>query len=260
MVDGIPMSPTSSPTSPPPAPPPCQDYSKLLPMELIDVFEHSRNWRESRSCLVRGKESTGKRLYAKVHGDPLLYKNLYRYLYYRFATPAVLAGVTGQLLRWEEDFHGQDKVEALACWRLHLGSSEVCKAIVQSVREPGILGRFYDIWMPVKDSGRRTIRSFLKRNTSEGARGYWRAFYNLWNTATYLVKPFVGASFFYFDILKDIVLIRLIYVSVMDLTRRNFTPAEYPFEFTILVALMGVFLTNVIISSVISVYYSQVSS
>ncbi len=47
-----------------------QDLSRLLPMELIDLFEKGRNWNRKESTkttvLVRDKEAQGKHLYAKV--------------------------------------------------------------------------------------------------------------------------------------------------------------------------------------------------
>ena len=96
--------------------------------------------------------------FLQVHCDPVLFKNLYRYLCYRLSAPSALSDVTHQLLRWELDFHDQDRSEALACWRLHLGSSEVCRKVVRSVQEPGVMGRFYDLWMPLKDKSRMAIR------------------------------------------------------------------------------------------------------
>ncbi len=188
----------------------------------------------------------------------MCYKNLYRYLYYRLATPKKLSGVTQQLLRWEEEFHGNDRVEALACWRLHLGSSDVLRAIVRSVQEPGLVGRFYDLWVPIKDAGRKQIRGFIRSKAPQSTFSSFHALYSLWNTAMYLVKPFVGAAFLYFDIFKDIVFTHLIYISIMALTKGELNPKEYPFEFSLMVGLGAMFIINLVIWTVISVYYSQV--
>jgi hypothetical protein len=95
---------------------------EVLPKQLVRILEQTDNWRK-RSLHGR-PEAQGLHLYAKVHQDPVLYRNLYRYLVYRFGRPSDLSRVVDQLLRFEQDLHGESKVEALSCWRLHLGSSE----------------------------------------------------------------------------------------------------------------------------------------
>ncbi len=40
--------------------------SAKLPIELIDIFEIKRNWRESNKSLIRPKEAEAKQLYARV--------------------------------------------------------------------------------------------------------------------------------------------------------------------------------------------------
>ncbi len=98
----------------------------------------------------------------------------------------------------------------------------------------------------------------MRRNLPEGMRPMLRFLYSAWNTSLYLLKPFLGASMYYFDVLKDLVFLRLIYTSIMDLTQGEFSVGKHPFEFAVVLGLVGVFLTNVVICAVISVYYSQV--
>ncbi len=110
--------------------------------------------------------------------------------------------------------------------------------------------------MPLKDRARTTLRACLRKNTPEEMGPTFKAAYNVWNTVLYLVQPFVGASFYYFDILKDLIFAKLIFSSIIDLSKGNFTPREYPFEFGIILGLSVAFLTNQVIHMVISSFYS----
>ena len=69
----------------------------MLPLRLIAILEPHVNWNNFN--LNRNFEKEAIHLYAKVHQDPVLYKNLYRYLVYRFATPKNLSRVTELLFR-----------------------------------------------------------------------------------------------------------------------------------------------------------------
>ena len=115
-----------------------------LPMELINIFEQELNWRDTHRSLRHHSESQARRLYARVHCDPVLYRNLYRYLCWRSAGSEKLGRCTEQLFRWEKDFHDQCEREVLASWRLHLGSSEVLKWVLDSVRPPGLMRRCFN--------------------------------------------------------------------------------------------------------------------
>ena len=115
-----------------------------LPMDLINVFEQELNWRDTHRSLASSAESRAQRLYARVHCDPVLYRNLYRYLCWRSAGSEKLGRCTEQLLRWEKDFHDQCEREVLACWRLHLGSSEVLRWTMESVESPGLFRRCFN--------------------------------------------------------------------------------------------------------------------
>jgi len=129
----------------------------------------------------------------------------------------------------------------------------VFKFSVESLREPGLASKFYNAWMPVKDKMRRIIRE----NTPKALRGPCSFIYKAWNTLTYLVKPFLGASLLYFDILKDFVFFRFIFFAVQDLTGGDFSAREYNFEFILLTLLVAAFLTNAVVWIVISHVYSR---
>ena len=72
---------------------------EVLPAELIALFEDQASWRDSRKTLKRKFDNKGQFLYAKVHQNVQLYRNLYRYLVYRFPSPANLKRCTEELLR-----------------------------------------------------------------------------------------------------------------------------------------------------------------
>ena len=58
-----------------------QAESYELPIHLINNLENFKNWRKR--SLIKGREKPGKRDYAKVHQDPVQYRNLYQYLIFR---------------------------------------------------------------------------------------------------------------------------------------------------------------------------------
>ena len=68
-------------------------------------------------------------------------RTLYTYLCTRLATPSERARVVGQLHRWEMEFHCQTATEAVACWRLHIGSTKVLKAVIRAMQAPGYVTR-----------------------------------------------------------------------------------------------------------------------
>jgi hypothetical protein len=56
----------------------------VLPLKLIRLLERKDFWRKR--SLVGTNERTAQILYARVHQDPVLYRNLYHYIVYRYQT------------------------------------------------------------------------------------------------------------------------------------------------------------------------------
>lgn len=156
-------------------------------------------------------------------------------------------------LYFSSDFHGQDAREALACWRLHLGSNNLIKKLINAIQPPGLCSRFYDWYMPKKN----TLRQYIRRSIPKESRSFFRTVYMMINTLYYLAKPFVGTFIFYFDVMKDLIFSILIYNTVDDLTLGNFSPAEYPFETTVVIGLFTMIMLTQVSFMVIAVYYSN---
>ena len=112
----------------------------VLPMELIQLLENPENWSRKASCnkikLQREKEDSFQHLYAKIHQVPRLYRNLYYYFYLRCDSLKSLHKFISKFHAWELKFHNEEPLEVLKCWRLHLGSCEILKLVIQSFKEP----------------------------------------------------------------------------------------------------------------------------
>ena len=54
------------------------------------------------------------------------------YFQFRYQSPERLSRVINKLHQWELDFHDQDHNEVLKCWRLHLGSCDVLKDVIEA--------------------------------------------------------------------------------------------------------------------------------
>lgn len=167
-------------------------------------------------------------------------------------SPVDLARAVEQLFRWEKDFHGESNIEALACWRLHLGSSETLEQIVGSVEKPGMFSQVYQKYMPTKNKMRKARQSL-----PPSIRPVTEATYKVLNTIYYLIVPFIGASLFYFDLIKDMVFTAMTYRALADLTQENYSPANYPFETTVLVSMMVAIAVAQILFAVLASFYSN---
>ena len=53
----------------------------ILPLKLIRLLEKKSFWRKR--SYVGGSEVSAQRLYARVHQDPVLFRNLYNYIVFR---------------------------------------------------------------------------------------------------------------------------------------------------------------------------------
>ena len=204
-----------------------------LPMKLINILEKPANWRKR--SLITQHDLSGQRLYAEVHQDPIMYRNMYQYLVFRYASPDRLNRATDQLLNWEKDFHNHDFNEVVKCWRLHLGSSEVLKTVMDSVnQESGFWDMLYNRYLPVK----LTIRKWRTESAPLPIRTCFSAIYKFYNLIFYAVVPFMGASALYFDIFKDISFAYLIYTSLYDMSGGDLLNPDYDFEAALLITLI----------------------
>jgi hypothetical protein len=203
-----------------------------VPMQLINLLEKPDNWRKR--SLNNRCEKNGQHYYAKVHQDPTEYRNMYQYLVFRYASPDRLHRATAQLLDWEKDFHNGDYNEVVKCWRLHLGSSEVLKKVLDSVKEPDMGDKLYNnYYLPLKIKLRR-----WRTTGPNWIQNFFKALYWLYNILFYTVRPFLGASALYFDILKDCTFAYLIYTSLYDMSSDNVLGAEYDFEAALVITLI----------------------
>ena len=105
-----------------------RDEAYGLPMNLINILENPNNWIKRN---LHGKhEKNGRYYYAKMHQNPMEYRNTYQYLVFRYASVNRLNSVIEKLYQWELEFHNNDEQEVLKCWRLHLGSCDVFKMVI----------------------------------------------------------------------------------------------------------------------------------
>ena len=54
----------------------------ILPLKLIQLLETKDFWRKR--SYIGSSETSAQKLYARVHQDPVLYRNLYHYIVFRF--------------------------------------------------------------------------------------------------------------------------------------------------------------------------------
>ena len=71
----------------------------VLPLKLIRLLEKKDFWRKR--SFVGVNERTAQVLYAKIHQDPVLYRNLYHYIVYRQVNFYLLANFGEAGLRFE---------------------------------------------------------------------------------------------------------------------------------------------------------------
>ena len=109
--------------------------------ELARLLEDPNNWQKE--CIASvSLEQKGMHAYAKIHQDPVLYRTLYTYLCTRLSRPSERARVMAQLYRWEMVFHCQAATEAVACLRLHIGSTKILKTVLRSLQVPNYVMRY----------------------------------------------------------------------------------------------------------------------
>ena len=122
------------------------------------------------------------------------------------------------------DIHNNERKEVLKCWRLHLGSSDILKKVVEyteyngySADNPGTFIRFYNQCLSWKNACRKWRESSDTCCYSEEKPNCFNScfdkVYTLYNMFYYALRPFLGVSALYFDICKDITFAILIYTE-----------------------------------------------
>ena len=87
--------------------------------------------------------------------------------------------------------------------------------------------------MPLKNTLRRGRKSL-----PAGVKDVFEIIYRIMNIIYYLIKPFIAAFIFYFDLLKDCVLAWLLYLTLSDLSKDKVTIRSFPFETAIVAVLV----------------------
>jgi len=189
-------------------------------------------------------------LYAQVHLDPIRYHHLYMYLAHRSATVKELAKVTRQLFQWELQMHGNTKLEVVKCWRLHLGASNLTGMVINSVAdEKTLASRCEATCYPVRNMFRRGRRWVFSKvfGGIEDRKDHmlYKIFTLLWES----LVPFVEASFFYFEQLKNIVYLYIFHTALEDMTKAKGGPthSDHSFElFMVVFMILGILLTHLL--------------
>ena len=209
-----------------------RDEAYGLPMNLINILENPNNWIKRN---LHGKhEKNGRYYYAKVHQNPMEYRNTYQYLVFRYASANRLNRVIEKLYQWELEFHNSDAQEVLKCWRLHLGSCDVFKMVIAAhdYDAKSTYQVFLKKWyLPLKTRWTNWRRSqnpnYLQRLFNLCAR--------LYNTLFIAIRPFMGASALYLDIFKNWILVYLFWSSLDSLMEKNF---QTSFEYTLMITMI----------------------
>jgi len=214
-----------------------------IPIELITLLDDKvNNWeikkRDSVVAMIHGATYSpvtlkppiileAKRLYVLIHNDPVQYHHLYMYLANRCATVKELAKVTSHLLAWEKEMHGMNKLEVIKCWRLHLGSSALTGMVINSVAdEPSLASRCTTTFYPFRQFIRAFRRRLLQVKPKEDSK-----FYNIATISYSTLLPFIEASFFYIEKIKNILYVHIFLTALLDLSHNN--PLDHPFEFSL---------------------------
>ena len=158
------------------------------------------------------------------------------------------------------DIHNNERKEVLKCWRLHLGSSDILKKVVEyteyngySADNPGTFIRFYNQCLSWKNACRKWRESSDTCCYSEEKPNCFNScfdkVYTLYNMFYYALRPFLGVSALYFDICKDITFAILIWNSLDYAAKANATdPTDHQFEyFLYIVLVLSIALTQVIV-------------
>ena len=227
-----------------------------IPCELIELFEDDQNWMEEEDGKTlkrlkpeKLKEAVKKYIY--LYTDPIQYHNLYMYLAHRSATLKDLNRFVKYLWDWEGDIHGENRLEILKAWRLHLGVSAMTQRIMDSVADSKSLDDQVD---EAVDPARRMLRKWRRQMLKlKPLEDHW--IYKSCSISYFSLIPVIEGSFFYFERFKNLIYIHIFYTALQDLSKDD--PLRHTFEFS-LVLFMSLAVGVVQLLNVsLSVYYAE---
>ena len=134
--------------------------------------------------------------------------------------------IINKLFQWEMDFHDDDPIEVLKCWRLHLGSCDILKEVIAAhdyQDNNGYNAMYNKVYLPLKTKWRHWRTS---DQAPKCVKGFLHGCAWIYNVLFFTMRPFLGASALYFDIFKDIAFAYLIWNSVDVLTKGDFTQVK----------------------------------
>ncbi|XP_023348510.1 uncharacterized protein LOC111717230, partial [Eurytemora carolleeae] len=192
-----------------------------------------------------------KKQYIYAHTDPLHIHHLYSFLVNRYPSISELAKIINILMDLEREIHCMSKLEVLKCWRLTLGSSVVIGRVIESVSdEPSVCSKLYNSFLPFRNCLRNIRRTMFRAKPNRDA-GWFRTL----KTVYFTVTPFIGASLLYFETIKNIVYVNIVYNALYDLSDGN--PRDFPFEMFLLLFMIAAIVTVQCLNIVYSVLYSN---
>ena len=218
-----------------------------IPSELIDLLDDkAKNWdlveKDMFSATMSGSKfsptnlktnviSEAKKKYLLIKMDTIQYHHLYMYLANRYATVKDLGKVTKHLLDWEKELHGESKTEVIKFWRLHLGTTDHTRDIINSVAdENNFADKFEELCYPIRTFFRNCRRKLLQLKPLEDGN-----IYRLGRLSYSAFVPFFEGCFFYAERLKNLIYIHIFWIALRDLSKEE--PMEHPFEFSLILAM-----------------------
>jgi len=117
--------------------------------------------------------------------------------------------------------------------------------------EPTLCSRLYTIFLPFRNLLRKLRRDATGRDVSAKDSKMYRYL----KTAYFTLQPFVGASFLYFETLKNVVYTNIVYNTLYELSDGDIT--KYPFEMFLFIFMTGSIVLVQLLFIVYSVLYSN---
>ena len=238
-----------------------------IPSELIDLLDDKvKNWdlveRDIFSATMSGSKfspsnlktsviSEAKKKYLLIKMDTIQYHHLYMYLANRYATVKDLGKVTKHLLDWEKELHGESKIEVIKYWRLHLGTTDHTRDIINSVAdENNIFDRFEELCYPIRTFFRNCRRKILQLKPLEDG-----IIYRLGRLSYSALVPFIEGCFFYAERLKNLVYIHIFWIALQDLSKEE--PRDHPFEFSLVLLMCLSVAVTQFLFLLYSIFYAE---
>merc|ERR1719300_219291 len=147
--------------------------------------------------------------------------------------------------------HCLNKCEVIKCWRLHLGCSNLTTKIINSVSDkPSFSSRCGTTLYPVRQCLRTIRRKLMKAKPKEDS-----LLHKLVTLSYFTLLPFLGASFFYFEVIKNLVYVHIFWSALLDLSRDK--PLDHSFEFSLVLFSIISMATTQILFLVYSFCYAE---